>query len=116
MSCVAGWLFVVAALFVSFDVISRKFFGFSSQATVELTGYMLAFGIAWGLTDALTTRSHIRVDVLLAHLPVGARAYMHALASRSWCSSASSSSGAAGGWSAMRGSSGPGTRARWRLR
>ncbi len=80
MSCVAGWLFVVAALFVSFDVISRKFFGFSSQATVELTGYMLAFGIAWGLTDALTTRSHIRVDVLLTRLPVGARAYMHALA------------------------------------
>jgi TRAP-type C4-dicarboxylate transport system permease small subunit len=80
MSCVAGWLFVVAALFVSFDVISRKFFGFSSQATVELTGYMLAFGIAWGLTDALTTRAHIRVDVLLTRLPVGARAYMHALA------------------------------------
>ncbi len=80
MSCVAGWLFVVAALFVTFDVVSRKFFGFSSQATVELTGYMLAFGIAWGLTDALTTRSHIRVDVLLVRLPLWARAYMHALA------------------------------------
>jgi TRAP-type C4-dicarboxylate transport system permease small subunit len=80
MSCAAGWLFVVAAFFVSFDVISRKFFGFSSQATVELTGYMLAFGIAWGLTEALTTRSHIRVDVLLVRLPAGARAYMHALA------------------------------------
>lgn len=80
MSCVAGWLFVVAALFITFDVVSRKFFGFSSQATVELTGYMLAFGIAWGLTETLTTRSHIRVDVLLTRLPVGARAYMHALA------------------------------------
>lgn len=80
MSCVAGWLFVVTALFITFDVISRRFFGFSSQATVELTGYMLAFGIAWGLTDTLTTRAHIRVDVLLARLPVGARAYMHALA------------------------------------
>jgi len=80
MSCVAGWLFVVAALFVSFDVISRKFFGFSSQATVELTGYMLAFGIAWGLTNALTTRSHIRVDVLVNRLPAGVRAYMHVLA------------------------------------
>lgn len=80
MTCVAGWLFVVCAFFISFDVISRKFFGFSSQATVELTGYTLAFGIAWGLTDALTTRAHIRVDVLLTRLPVGARAYMHVLA------------------------------------
>lgn len=80
MSCVAGWLFVVCACFISFDVISRKFFGFSSQATVELTGYMLAFGIAWGLTDALTTRSHVRVDVLVMRMPPRLRAYMHALA------------------------------------
>jgi TRAP-type C4-dicarboxylate transport system permease small subunit len=80
MSAAAGWLFVVCAFFVSADVIGRKFFGISSQATVEVTGYMLAFGIAWGLTDALTTRSHIRVDVLVMRLPVGLRAYMHVLA------------------------------------
>jgi TRAP-type C4-dicarboxylate transport system permease small subunit len=80
MSAVAGWLFVVCALFVSFDVLSRKFFGFSSQATVELTGYMLAFGIAWGFTEALTSRAHIRVDVLVSRMPLGLRGYMHALA------------------------------------
>jgi TRAP-type C4-dicarboxylate transport system permease small subunit len=80
MSCMAGWLFVACAFFVSFDVISRKFFGFSSQATVELTGYMLACGIAWGLAGALTTRSHIRVDLLVMRLPPRVRVYMHALA------------------------------------
>ena len=37
-------------------------------------------GIAWGLTDALSTRSHIRVDVLVTRLPPAIRAYMHALA------------------------------------
>lgn len=80
MNAVAGWLFVVCALFVTFDVVSRKYFNFSSKATVEVTGYMLAFGIAWGLTEALTSRAHIRVDVLVSRMPLGVRAYMHALA------------------------------------
>ena len=40
----------------------------ASISTIQwvLTGYMLAFGIAWGLCDALTTRAHIRVDVLVS--------------------------------------------------
>lgn len=80
MNDVAGWLFVVCALIVTFDVLARKFFSFSSRATVELTGYMLAFGIAWGLADALTTRAHIRVDVLVSRMPLRVRVWMHALA------------------------------------
>jgi len=80
MGCAAGWLFVVCAFFVTADVLGRKFLGVSSKATVEVTGYMLAFGIAWGLTDALTTRAHIRVDVLVTRLPAWIRVYMHGLA------------------------------------
>jgi TRAP-type mannitol/chloroaromatic compound transport system permease small subunit len=80
MNDAAGWLFVVCALFVSFDVLARKFLSVSSRATVELTGYMLAFGIAWGLADALTTRAHIRVDVIVSRLPLRLRVWMHALA------------------------------------
>jgi TRAP-type C4-dicarboxylate transport system permease small subunit len=80
MNAVAGWLFVVCALFVSFDVLARKFFNVSSRATVELTGYMLAFGLAWGLCDALTTRAHIRVDVLVTRMPLALRVWMHGLA------------------------------------
>ena len=80
MNAAAGWLFVVCALFVSFDVLARKFLNVSSRATVELTGYMLAFGIAWGLCDALTTRAHIRVDVLVTRMPLGLRVWMHGLA------------------------------------
>jgi TRAP-type mannitol/chloroaromatic compound transport system permease small subunit len=80
MNDAAGWLFVVCALFVSFDVLARKFLSVSSQATVELTGYMLAFGIAWGLCDALTTRAHIRVDVIVNKLPLGLKVWAHCLA------------------------------------
>jgi TRAP-type C4-dicarboxylate transport system permease small subunit len=80
MNHVAGWMFVVCALFVTSDVMTRWLFGFSSRGTTEITGYMLAFGIAWGLADALTTRSHIRVDVLVTRMPLGVRAFMHVLA------------------------------------
>jgi TRAP-type mannitol/chloroaromatic compound transport system permease small subunit len=80
MNDVAGWLFVICALFVSFDVLARKFLSVSSKATVEVTGYMLAFGIAWGLCDALTTRAHIRVDVIVSKLPLAFRVWAHGLA------------------------------------
>jgi TRAP-type C4-dicarboxylate transport system permease small subunit len=80
MNRAAGWLYVVCAFFVTFDVIGRKFFGVSSQGTTELTGYMLAFGIAWGLAHGLATRSHVRVDMLVARMPLVLRGPMHALA------------------------------------
>ncbi len=79
MGYVAGWGFIVCAAFITFDVIARRFFGFSSQATTELTGYMLAFGISWALAHALTTRAHIRIDVLINHLPDALRYPMHVL-------------------------------------
>src|SRR3954462_6609153 len=69
MGYVAGWGFIRTAAFIPFDVTARRFLGFSSQATTELTGYALAFGISWALTHALATRAHIRIDVLINHLP-----------------------------------------------
>jgi TRAP-type C4-dicarboxylate transport system permease small subunit len=79
MGYVAGWGFILCAAFITFDVIARRFFGFSSQATTELTGYALAFGISWALAHALTTRAHIRIDVLINHLPDRLRFSMHLL-------------------------------------
>ena len=79
MGYVAGWGFIVTAAFITFDVIARRFFGFSSQATTELTGYALAFGISWALAHALTARAHIRIDVLINHLPARLRYPMHLL-------------------------------------
>jgi TRAP-type C4-dicarboxylate transport system permease small subunit len=79
MGYAAGWGFIACAAFITFDVIARRFFGFSSQATTELTGYALAFGIAWALAHALTARAHIRIDVLINHLPDRLRHAMHLL-------------------------------------
>ncbi|MFC7477704.1 TRAP transporter small permease subunit [Dankookia sp. GCM10030260] len=79
MAHVAGWNYVACALFITFDVVARSLFGFSSKATIEITGYMLAGGIAWGLAHTLARRAHIRVDVWVNRLPLGLRAALHLL-------------------------------------
>lgn len=80
MGSLAGWMYCLCAFFVAFDVVSRRFLGFSSQGTTEISSYMLAFGISWALAYVLATKGHIRVDVLVTRLPVRIRAYLHVLA------------------------------------
>ena len=80
MAHLAGWNYLACALFITFDIVARNFFGFSSRATVEVTGYMLACGIAWGLAHTLAARAHIRVDVLVNRFPVAVRAPLHLFA------------------------------------
>jgi TRAP-type C4-dicarboxylate transport system permease small subunit len=80
MCACAGWLFVICALFITFDVLARKFLGFSSQSTTELSGYMLGIGIAWGLAGALDARAHVRIDVLIQRVPSSIRGYLHWMA------------------------------------
>jgi TRAP-type C4-dicarboxylate transport system permease small subunit len=77
---VAGWLYLIGAVFVTINVFTRRFLGFSSPGVVEITGYLLALGISFGLAETLTTRGHIRVDVLVRSLPLGIRVYMHTIA------------------------------------
>ena len=77
MGYAAGWGFILCAAFITFDVLARRFLGFSSQATTELTGYSLAFGISWALAHTLSTRAHVRIDVLINFLPAKIRYPMH---------------------------------------
>ncbi|MFM8547676.1 MAG: TRAP transporter small permease subunit [Betaproteobacteria bacterium] len=80
MGACAGWLFVGCAFFIAFDVFARRFLGFSTQASVELSGYMLGIGIAWGLAAAMEARAHVRIDVLIMRFPSPVRCWLHWLA------------------------------------
>ena len=77
MNRCAGWMFVICAFFITFDVLARKFLGFSSQSTTELSGYFLGVGIAWGLAGALEARTHVRIDILIQKVPPKFRGYLH---------------------------------------
>ncbi len=77
MGYLAGWGFIACAGLITFDVLARRFLGFSTQATTEITGYALAFGISWGLAHTLTARAHVRIDVAINYLPPRLRYPMH---------------------------------------
>jgi TRAP-type C4-dicarboxylate transport system permease small subunit len=76
----AGWGYLALVVLVCADVVGRRVLGVSTAATTEIGGYLLAFGISWGLAGTLVDRSHIRIDVLIQRLPLGPRAVLHAFA------------------------------------
>ncbi|WP_159994584.1 TRAP transporter small permease subunit [Roseomonas sp. 18066] len=80
MAYLAGWNYILCALFITADIVGRSVFHVSSAATVEITSYMLAAGISWSLAHTLAARAHIRVDVLVNRMPLRIRAVLHVLA------------------------------------
>ena len=74
---VAGWCFLAMTLLICFDIVARRMLGFSSGATSELSGYLLGTGMSWGLAAALVERAHVRIDMLVQRLPLGARVWLH---------------------------------------
>lgn len=73
MAYVAGAVLLLASFSITADVLGRKFLGVSSGATDEFGGYALAVGGVWALAFALTTGTHVRIDVLLPRLPAPVR-------------------------------------------
>ncbi len=83
ISDIAGWLFGLAmlglSLFVTADVIARKFLSYSFEGADELGGYILAVGAGLTFVVALAQRAHMRIDVLYSHMPVRAKAVLDLL-------------------------------------
>jgi TRAP-type C4-dicarboxylate transport system permease small subunit len=79
MGLAAGWGFVLCAFFITAEVLARSIFRVSTGSTTEITGYMLAFGLSWGLAHALAQRSHVRIDILVNRLPARIRVPLHLL-------------------------------------
>ena len=57
-------------LLICFDVIVRKFFGFTTGGADELSGYAFAISTSWSLAFVVLHRGNVRVDALYQHLPV----------------------------------------------
>ena len=67
---IAGTLTLLSALYVTADVLVRKFTGSSLGGSDELSGYAFAISISWALSFATLQRANIRIDVIYQHLPV----------------------------------------------
>ncbi|MCA0407562.1 MAG: TRAP transporter small permease [Proteobacteria bacterium] len=67
---VGGGLTVASVLLISFDILARKFTGFTVGGADELSSYAFAIGTTWSLAYATLQRANVRVDVLYQLLPV----------------------------------------------
>jgi TRAP-type C4-dicarboxylate transport system permease small subunit len=77
MAYLSGLGFVIVSLYITLDVIGRKFVGISSAMTDEMGGYALVFGMSAGLAFAMATGAHVRIDVLLPKFPPRVRACLN---------------------------------------
>ncbi|ARP76350.1 TRAP transporter small permease subunit [Bordetella genomosp. 6] len=67
---VGGALTIASVLLISFDVLARKFFGFTTGGADELSSYAFAISTSWALAFATLQRANVRVDVVYQYLPV----------------------------------------------
>lgn len=81
LALVAGYILLAQAVITSFEIVSRKVFNHSFQGVDEIGGYALAISASIGFGYATITRAHTRIDLVLARLPLAARAVLHQLAS-----------------------------------
>ena len=80
MGLICGALFLALGFFITVDVLGRKSGLFGTRVTDEIGGYFLALAGSWGLAYALRMDAHVRIDVLLPHMPRRLRAFMDSLA------------------------------------
>ena len=65
-----GALTIGGVLLIIFDVLARKFIGFTTGGADELSSYAFAISTSWAFAFATLQRANVRVDVLYQYLPV----------------------------------------------
>ncbi len=73
---VGGSALLAAAIMVTGDVLSRKFFGITMSGSDEISGYIFAGGTTWAYSYCAIHRSNIRIDALYNLLPRAVRAIL----------------------------------------
>lgn len=74
---IGGFCYLIITVLICFDITARHLLGFSTEATIELTGYLMAVGMSWGLAGTLFERGHVRIDVLVQKMPLRVRVWLH---------------------------------------
>ncbi len=67
---VGGTLTLASVFLICFDVVARKFFGFTTGGADELSGYVFAISTSWAFAYAALQRANVRIDFVYGHLPV----------------------------------------------
>ena len=73
---IAGGLILACAVLVTLDVFAREFFNDNFFESFEITIYTYAVTVAFSFAFALTSKTHIRIDVIYGRLPSAQRALL----------------------------------------
>lgn len=65
MGYLCGTMFLLLALFITYQVIARKFDFVMAPGMDLMSGYTMAMASTWAFSYALRSGSHVRIDVLL---------------------------------------------------
>jgi TRAP-type C4-dicarboxylate transport system permease small subunit len=71
-----GALLLIASVVICIDITTRYLFSWTVGGADELSGYALAISSAWGLSAAVLTRSHIRIDTVYVRVKSRLRAVL----------------------------------------
>ncbi len=77
---VGGTLTLASVFLICFDVIARKFFGYTVGGADELSSYAFAISTTWSLAFALMQRANVRVDVIYQYFSPRIAAFVDWLA------------------------------------
>lgn len=69
LAWMGGASLMIAAIIVTFDVLSRKFTGFTISGSDEISGYVFAGSTTWAYSYCLLHRSNVRIDAVYNILP-----------------------------------------------
>ena len=76
---VGGALLLVASIVICIDITLRYTLSVTLGGADELAGFALAIASAWGLSAAVLTRSHIRIDTVYVRVRARLRALLDVL-------------------------------------
>ena len=68
-----GTMFLLLALFITYQVIARKYGIVMAPGMDLMSGYTMAMASTWAFSYALRTGSHVRIDVLLPFMSTRVR-------------------------------------------
>jgi TRAP-type C4-dicarboxylate transport system permease small subunit len=80
LAWIGGGLMLLSAVLISLDVITRNLFASTFFESFELSTYALAATVSFGFAYALTSKAHIRIEVLYVLMPAPARRALDLLA------------------------------------
>lgn len=79
LAVLAGGLLLLSVAVTLFDIIARQV-GHSLGGTDELSGYAMAIATSWGMSYALTSLAHVRIDLVRSRCGSRLRAVFDAIA------------------------------------